>query len=79
METYEQKIDSMRHELHQVRSVLDALVDRGSSIMSPSGSQSQQGFAHREITSTPRSNPVTALLSNSAAREDNMQMVHLLY
>lgn len=73
-ETYEQKIDSMRDELHRVRSTLDALVDQGSLIRSPSNVPSQQRFNSNEITSTPRSNTLQPSVRNLSAYDENMRL-----
>lgn len=64
----------MRDELHHVRSALDALVYRGSTLTSPSLVSSQHGFFPRETTITPRSNPAQPVVPEASTREDNMRM-----
>lgn len=78
VESYEQKLDSMRDELQQVRSTLDALVRQGSfsnrSVTSPSLGSSQQAFLPPPSLSTPRSNPHLSLTTDTSLNVDNMRM-----
>lgn len=74
VQRYEQKIDALYSELNHMRSTLDALVQRGAAIIETGTGVEKGRSMQQEFSSTPYSNPAQTLVSDSSAREDNMQM-----